>query len=374
MAHSSKHKTSILIFYVCCIFASVLCILSCAANPLVPSTGQLGSSENEPNAQSEDDPDHPTVDLATLKTLSADDTVAWAKAIAELTTTRMGDYAPFTDNLSALLDDAVNVRADLIAGAANGQDAVMPIMATSAFYPYTATLVEAYYTRDAYEASTTPLEPVATGEAFKALAAGQDIVYISSRPNDEQIAMLEASGLDIRCEPIAYEALIFYSRDESRQDGTYPTLSSDDIRACFTSAEPRYTGFALEHGNGSTRCFEEFLSGQSASLDVSGSVMMYPDMNSIIAGAALTDGSIGYAFHQFYHRNCSSCLLDLVAVDGIYPSWENIRSGAYPVMCEVCVLYNAGGSYADEASAFIDWARTADGKQVSLDVGLCPYG
>ena len=215
---------------------------------------------------------------------------------------------------------------------------------------------------------------MATGEAFKALAQGQDIVYVSSRPNDEQIAMLEASGYDIRCEPIAYEALIFYSRDMSLEKGAYATLTSDEIRTCYTSNTPAYTPVALEHGNGSTRCFEEFLSGQSSSLDVSDGTLIYPDMNSIIAGAALMDTSIGYAFHQFYYRNCSSPCLDFVAVDGIYPSWEAIRAGTYPVMCEVCVLYDAGGAHADEARAFIDWARTADGKQVSLDVGLCPYG
>lgn len=352
------------------------CGLSAQPTPTEEPISASQAEDTATNAQDQAtvDPDNPTLTRSQLEALTADDTVAWAKEIAELTTTRMLDFEPFYGQRCALLEDSENTREALIAGSYSGEDAVMPIKATSAFYPFTATAVEAYYAKDAYEAAGMPLEPIATTEAFAALAQGQDIVYVSSRPNDEQEAALEASGSDIRCEVIAYEALIFYSRDSGLAEGAYPSLSSKDIRSCFTSDDSSYTGFALEHGNGSTRCFEEFLSGHSASLDISEAVMVYPDMNSIIAGAALSDGSIGYAFHQFYHRNCSSSLLKLVAVDGVYPSWEAIRTGAYPVMCEVCVLFDGGGEHAAEAEAYVNWMRSDAGKQVILDVGLCPYG
>ena len=363
-----------------CLFALVAALFGCSPSALPTAPEETGSASRadgtapEAQAQALADPDHPTLSPSELESLTADETVAWAKEIAELTTTRMLDFEPFYGQRCALLEDSANTREALIAGSYSGEDAVMPIKATSAFYPFTATAVEAYYAKEANEAAPAPLEPIATTEAFAALAQGQDIVYVSSRPNDEQQAALEASGRDIRCEVIAYEALIFYSRDSTLAEGRCPSLSSEDIRSCFTSDNPTYTGFALEHGNGSTRCFEEFLSGHSASLDISEAVMVYPDMNSIIAGAALSDASIGYAFHQFYHRNCSSSLLKLVAVDGVYPSWEAIRTGAYPVMCEVCVLFDGEGEHAAEAEAYVNWMRSDAGKQVILDVGLCPYG
>jgi len=179
---------------------------------------------------------------------------------------------------------------------------------------------------------------------------------------------------DIRCEPVAREALIFYVRDDSRAEGEYPPFTSDEIRTAFTSEESDWQAFALEHGNGSTMCYEEFAQDSSWSLDVSNKTMLYPDMVSIIAGAALTDRSIGFAFHQFYQHNCSSPAMVFAEVDGVYPTWDTIRSGAYPVMFDMCVLYDADGPYAEAAEELIAWLRSDEGQNLVSDLGLCPLG
>ena len=115
------------------------------------------------------------------------------------------------------------------------------------------------------------------------------------------------------------------------------------------------------------------MTGSSYSLDASDAAQIYPDMVSIIGGAALTDRSIGYAFHQFYRHNCSSPAMDLVAVDGVHPSWETIRDGSYPLLFDVCILYDAEGPYAAQAEALVSWLRSDEGCRLAYSVGLCPY-
>ena len=320
----------------------------------------------------------PALELAELQALSPDETTAFAKDAGVLETTYMYRYEPFDAKLSTLVDtqgDPVAAYADL----AKSDASVMPdIAASSAFYPFAATVVDARYTRDAYENSENGLAMAATPQAFADLAAGVPLIVIASEPNDDQKADIAASGRDIRCEPVAREALAFYVRDDgllaqgadAGAGAGEIALTSDEIRRIYTSDDPAYTPFALEHGNGSTMCFEEFMTGSSGSLDVSARTQVYPDMVSIVGGAALTDRSIGFAFHQFYQHNCSSPAMELATVDGVALDWGTVRSGAYPVMFDVCVLYDADGPYAAEAEAFIAWLRSDEGRQVVYDVGL----
>jgi len=355
---------------------------------LVTSTasGLAGCSKGEPdvtdNTAEEEPPSgspsseavlpYPLLPLDELKALTPDETTSAAKEAGVLKTTYMYDYAPYGGKRSALLaEDGTLPLASYTKSAAE----VCPIVtASSAFYPATAAILEAHFSQAAYEAAEQGLEPIATYTAFSALAEGEPLIVFASAPNDEQQADIDASGKDIRCEPVAREALIFYVRDDSRAEGEYPPFTSDEIRTAFTSEESDWQAFALEHGNGSTMCYEEFAQDSSWSLDVSNKTMLYPDMVSIIAGAALTDRSIGFAFHQFYQHNCSSPAMVFAEVDGVYPTWDTIRSGAYPVMFDMCVLYDADGPYAEAAEELIAWLRSDEGQNLVSDLGLCPLG
>jgi phosphate transport system substrate-binding protein len=308
--------------------------------------------------------------LEDLKALTPNETTSAAKKAGVLKTTYMYDYAPYGGKRSALLSE--DAASSLASYTKSSIEACPIVTASSAFYPVTAAILEAHYNQVAYEAAEQGLEPIATYTAFDALAKGEPLVVFASAPNDEQQADLDASGRDIRCEPVAREALIFYVRDDARTEGDYPAFTAEEVRAAFTAEDTDWQAFALEHGNGSTMCYEEFAQGSSWSLDVSSKTLQYPDMVSIVAGAALTNRSIGFAFHQFYQHNCSSPAMVLAEVDGVRPTWDTIRSGAYHVLFDMCVLFDANGPYADAAKELVFWLRSDEGQNLVADLGLCP--
>ncbi|EAM9253673.1 phosphate ABC transporter substrate-binding protein [Salmonella enterica subsp. enterica] len=85
-----------------------------------------------------------------------------------------------------------------------------------------------------------------------------------------------------------------------------------------------------------------------------------------------TQPSIGYTF-RYYATQMNKDIsknIKLLAINGIAPTVENIRNGAYPYIVEVYMVTREKPSR--EAQKFVDWFVNPQGQSFVEDVGYVP--
>jgi phosphate transport system substrate-binding protein len=86
---------------------------------------------------------------------------------------------------------------------------------------------------------------------------------------------------------------------------------------------------------------------------------------------ALIGGSIGYSFRYYLADLVANDGVKMLSLNGVYPSRENIRSGAYPVVAEFYAVYRADNQNPN-VTALIDWLLSTEGQALIESCGYVP--
>ena len=200
-------------------------------------------------------------------------------------------------------------------------------------------------------------------------------IAIASDTHKVQRELLESLSDEIISVPIARDALVFYVNSSANID----SLSIDDIRDIYSG---KFSSWSALGGNdksiflsqlekdigGSEEIFARVVSGTSVKRNTE---FIAYDMKNIIDLASWNDGGIGYAFNQFYSKMYNRENLKLVSIDGVYPSFESISSGEYPVMCNVYFTYRKSNTNENILN-ILKWIKSEEGRRLIIKCGLQP--
>lgn len=221
------------------------------------------------------------------------------------------------------------------------------IEAASAFYPFTANLVQKIYSEDAYWAEL--LKMVSTSQAFEDIIDGKTDIIIATEPSDKQKEMIEKSGVNLEFKTIYLEPLAILLNNDNSMDN----LSIEQIQDIYYNNKSNWNTYQLEKNNGSQTCFEKIVKNNAL-------VKNHYEINTmpkIIDKVGLDKKGIGYSFYSYCSKMHINNNVKIISVNG-----KNINDEDYPLLFEVYLIYRTD-NHNENIFKILDCLKTENGQE-----------
>ncbi|WP_342514125.1 substrate-binding domain-containing protein [Sporosarcina sp. FSL K6-1522] len=275
-------------------------------------------------------------------------------------------YTPFTDNSKAVvLNEPSTFKIE---------ENLPVIDGATALYPVYAAFAQAVYPEGEYYPYKSEVMSNRTGEAYENLLNGSvDMIFVLA-PSEQQLAKAKQVGKELTLTPIGKEAFVFFVNDKN----PVQSLTRDDIKGIYSG---NLTNWKEVGGkNKAIRAFQrpQDSGSQTALQHFMGDVpIMDPPVEDIasLMGTIIDQVSdyknysnaIGYTFRYYSTEMTKNASIRLLAVDGVEPTKETIRSGDYPITNELYAV--TADSDNPHVQAFIDWILSEQGQEIVEETG-----
>lgn len=198
-----------------------------------------------------------------------------------------------------------------------------------------------------------------TVRGYQAIVDGDTDILFCAAPSAEQKQYAEEQGVELVYIPIGLEAFVFFVNEENPVDG----LTTEQIRGIYSG---EYTNWSevgganrvinpvtRMEGSGSQSAMNAFM----GDLEISGK-----------SPWAVTGGSIGFSFRYYMDGMVGSDTVKMLALNGVYPSAENIQNGSYPIIAEFYAIYRADNAN-ENITVLIEWILSDEGQQIIEESG-----
>lgn len=282
------------------------------------------------------------------------------------------DYSPFTANnkLTHLNEQAT------LAIASNWPQ----LNGATALYPLYASMAQMVYRNLNEESAEDYIKCWKTQGAYTALIEGRaDLIFVAE-PSDEQREQARNSGVGLHFYPLAREAFVFVTH----KDNPVTALSDKQIRQIYSGdinnwqdvggRDARIMPFQRPEGSGSQTIMLAAVMKQEK-MRKPLETERISEMQGLIRNVASYQNStnaLGYTFRYYSTQMHHSDNLRLLAVNGIAPTAENIRSGKYPYTVTVYMV--SAGRPDAQVQKIIDWFLSAQGQKMVAETGYIPLG
>jgi len=219
-----------------------------------------------------------------------------------------------------------------------------------------------------------------TTQSFRNLAAGLCDILIVSEPTPEVFEELAAQGFELDMAPIALDALAFIVNASNPVD----SLTVEQVQRIYTGRitnwrevggdDVEIVAFQRNPEAGSQVLMEKLvMDGLNMAQAPTQTFMTAFGMGELITAIQGFDGSanaIGYTVFYYAGDMQMAEGLKIIAVGGISPGAETIRSGAYPFLNPYYVVIGAHEPEDSPARIMYNWLLSDEGQRL---VGLEGY-
>jgi len=203
-------------------------------------------------------------------------------------------------------------------------------------------------------------------------------LYLGVMPNEDSWALAKENGVTLKAVPVCYDAFVFLV------NGVNPvnSLTLQQIRDIYSVRDPdswdqkriienwseilpEYDkpiyAYERPHGSGSQNAMEEMVM-QGLPIcpvdeaDIAGGMS---DLVKRIGNYDNSEGALGYSYLYYVDELYKSGDIKVLAIDGVSPTPENLRSGAYPLTVCYYAVYRDGD---ENAARFVDWLLSDEGQ------------
>ncbi len=293
------------------------------------------------------------------------------------------EYEPFAEGSKAVYPDGESTL--------KFETPSIDMDGATALYPVYSAFVQAVYPEGKYDIYDFKYnedegygQVTCTGtiEAYQRLIEGKTDIIFCAAPSKDQLALAEASGVQLHLTPIGREAFVFFVNSENPVEG----LTVEEIQGIYTGEIRNWR--ELGGKNQRIRPYQraENSGSQSALLRLmEGLPLMEPEKEDRIAGMGgiITQvagyrnhkNAIGFSFRFYSTEMVENEQIRLLALNGVLPTKETIRSGEYPISSNFfAVTASPIGEPAPEEQnedlrAFIDWILSEQGQEIIEKTG-----
>src|SRR5918998_302894 len=182
-----------------------------------------------------------------------------------------------------------------------------------------------------------------TSDGFDAFCQGDTQISDASRPIDpaEEIPVCKENGVEYIEIPVAYDGI---SVVVNKQGNDWATdITSEELKKIWEpAAEGKITKWSQVRSDwpdrplnlygpgtesGTYEFFNEYIVGNEEEVSRQSDVEMSEDDNVLVQGVAGDQNALGYFGYSYYVNNQDK--LKVLAVDGVEPTTDSIRSGEY---------------------------------------------
>jgi phosphate transport system substrate-binding protein len=204
-------------------------------------------------------------------------------------------------------------------------------------------------------------------------------LLIATKPSDEELALAAEHGVTLVQKPVCYDAFVFITH----KDNPVSNLTLDQVRKIYSGEITIWK----EVGGKNTPIVayqrEPNSGSQTGMLDMvmQGTPMLPPETVEVVTGMGEliqavaeyqnSGASIGYTYKFYIDRLYRSANIKVLSIDGVAPTDENVRSGAYPLSTSYYGVIR-GGEEDGIGGKFLDWILSAEGQACVAQAGYIP--
>ncbi len=266
----------------------------------------------------------------------------------------------------------------------------------TALYPVYSAFVQAVYPEGKYdiydfkyneEDGCGQVTCTGTIEAYQRLIEGRTDIIFCAAPSQAQLDAAEAAGMELHLTPIGREAFVFFVNSENPVEG----LTVEQIQDIYTGEITNWRELGGKWQKIRPYQRAENSGSQSALLRLmEGLALMEPEKEDRIGGMGgiITQvasyrnhkNAIGFSFRFYSTEMVENDQIRLLALNGVAPTKETIRSGEYPISSNFyAVTASPIGQPAPEESdedlrALIDWILSEQGQEIIEKTGYVGVG
>ena len=199
-----------------------------------------------------------------------------------------------------------------------------------------------------------------TVRGYEAIVDGDTDILFCAAPSAEQKQYAEEQGVELVYVPIGLEAFVFFVNKNNPTDA----LTVEQVRDIYAGEITNWNevGGVNRTINPVTRLRG---SGSQSAMDA----LMGGRAIGTKSPLAVLGGSIGFSFRYYMDGIVENENVKMLALNGVYPSAENIRNGSYPVIAQFYAIYRADNENENIAT-LVDWILSEEGQQL---IEACGY-
>lgn len=213
--------------------------------------------------------------------------------------------------------------------------------------------------------------------AFKDLINKRCDVFFGAMPSKQQQADAAALGEELVLTPIAKEAFVFFVNSANPVDNLTTQQIKDIYNGKTKNWQPlggddrRILAFQRPEGSGSQTLLQHIM-GDTPIMEPLKEEYI-GDMGGIgtqVANYNGEAGALGFSFKFFLTGMLGrkDAPVKMLAIDGVYPTDENIRSGKYPFTTNLYAI-TLKSNTKPHLQSFLKWMQSPQGQEIAEKVG-----
>ena len=292
-------------------------------------------------------------------------------------------YEPFAEGTKAVyLDEESTLKFETPTINMDGATALYPVYSAFVQAVYPEGKYDIYDYKNNEEDGYGQVTCTGTIEAYERLIQGKTDIIFCAAPSKDQLAFAERMGVQLHLTPIGREAFVFFVNSENPVEG----LTVEEIQGIYTGEITNWRELGGKHQRIRPYQRAENSGSQSALLRLmEGLPLMEPEKEDRIAGMGgiITQvasyrnhkNAIGFSFRFYSTEMVENEQIRLLALNGVAPTKDTIRSGEYPISSNFfAVTASPIGEPAPEETnadlrALLDWILSDQGQELIEQTG-----
>jgi phosphate transport system substrate-binding protein len=219
------------------------------------------------------------------------------------------------------------------------------------------------------------------GAYEKVIQSESDMGLVARPPSPDELDLAKEKGVELEAVPFALDAFVFIKNYRNPvtsltirqiQDiyagkiTNWTAVGGDDsaIRACQRN-----------RNSGSQELMEKLVMKDIPFKDVpdrhAPKTVLY-GMGGPFLALSRNEEAIAYSVYYYEHFMAGSPDTELLAVDGVLPSYDTIHAGTYPYVTRVYVVTRKGLAPDSQAAKLRNWLLSDEGQAVVRESGYVP--
>lgn len=204
-------------------------------------------------------------------------------------------------------------------------------------------------------------------------------LILATPPSAEELALAATQGVELVMEPVCYDAFVFITHQSNPVD----SLTVEQLRAIYRGEVTSWdevggdqrsiTAYQREPNSGSQTAMEDLVM-QGEPMAGAVDIEMVTDMEGTLyrVGTFRADShSLGYTYLFYLDALYRQPDIKVLQIEGVSPTPENLRSGAYPFAAHYYGVMRKGEEDG-VAGRFLDWMRGEEGQRCIAQAGYIP--
>ncbi len=195
-----------------------------------------------------------------------------------------------------------------------------------------------------------------------------DLILVARSPSLEELELAQLSGVEFDIQPVALDAFVFIVNENNPLNG----LSLDEIQRIYTGELTNWDQvggtpgeihpYQRDEQSGSQQLMLSLVMKNLPMIDAPSLVLM----KMIAPFYAISEDPLGIGYSVYYYEEnmAPAEKIKLLAVNGIKPEYDSIKSRTYPFTTEVYTVIRVDSPPTSIAMRLRDWLLSNAGQEV----------